>query len=188
MSYRWGAVDVPELSHQPRILRERLPPGEFGGVTHDPTGLRMAMTNSRFETRDTGIDYLFLGPPEESWVARVTVGRTFPNLTGRILKHLGIGWKDFIAIPSEDRQALEVDFLRLHGDSLECLAIEREGDSPPVVWSAVRRDALVLMILFFAEMGRHDRGPLPSTLTLRAPGIPEAMQGTFRNPVWERLQ
>lgn len=188
MSYRWGAVDVPELSYQPRRLRERLAPGEFRGVTRDPTGLRMATTNARFETRGEGLDYLFLGPPEDSWVARETVGRTFPDLTGRLLKHLGIGWKDFTAIPSEDRQALEVGFLRLHGDSFECLAIEREGDSPPVVWSAVRRDAFVLMILFFLEMSRHDAGPFPSTLSLRTPGIPAALQGTFKNPVWERLQ
>lgn len=188
MSYRWGATDVPELLYRPMGLRDRPVPGDLRGLTHIPTGIRMTSTNSLRETRGEERDFLFLGPPDEGWVARVTSGREAPGFTGRLLGHLGMRWSDFVALPANARQAMEADFLRSEGDRFECLSVRREGDSPTVVWSAERRDALVLMILFFEEMGRHDVGPFPSTLALRAPDIPEDLRGTFRNPVWERLQ
>jgi hypothetical protein len=55
----------------------------------------------------------------------------------------------------------------------------------------MNREALLFWAL--QRFGRHNHhkyptGPFPSRLQFQPHGVPEELHGTFRHPVWERLQ
>jgi hypothetical protein len=132
------------------------------------------------------LHYLLYGPKDEGWTVRVVsqeLGRYLPH---GIQDSLGLSYEEFNAMTAQEEVAHEIDFLKIHGHGHEYKHVIPEGASPPPRWSAERRDALVMMVFYFTE-GYRNHGPFPSRLTLRAPGIPETLWGTFRNPIWERL-
>lgn len=186
---RWGAVAVPELAHEPRIPW----PGEperLGVTTHLPTGLQLRAFQSDWNDRGMNREF-YLTPPEgEDWRLEVVTRNGHPTIRARVRDHLGLTLNDPIDVETEVALAgrMLVDF----GEVYDCFTAAPARGDPPAVWTTERRDALVLMLFWALErFGRYDHrryptGPFPSTLEFRPEGVPEALHGTFRNPVWER--
>lgn len=188
MTYRWGETEVSELTYVPITLTKPWKPGQQHGVIHFPTRLRLMSVPTLVETRGYEQDFFLYGPKEEGWIARVSTDNAGSSVTTRLLANLGMTSRDFSRLPSEERHALQVAFLKTHGNEFECQSVRPEKASPPILWSVDRRDALVMMLFFSLEYGHHEYGPFPSVLTLRATGLPAELQGKFKNQIWQQLQ
>lgn len=187
MSVLWGAVLVPELSYVGYKYGAPQYPDKPRGLTHHSTGLRLVPTQTLEETRGGQVDFLLYGPKEEAWVARVSTDTGYAVMLRELPSFAGLSWSAFNALPTEEKQAKRHAYLKANGYRIECSGVFPEGDSPPALWSVERRDALVMMVLYIKELGVAPISPLPSTLTLRVPGIPDELQGSFKNPIWGRL-
>lgn len=185
MGYLWGKTEVPELTYVPIMMTKPWIPDQKPGAFHQPTGLRLMSVPTLTERRGYEQDFFLYGPEDEGWTLRIsTDAEAF--LRNRLLAHIGMESLAFSALPSDRSGAVEIAFLKEHGDAFECVSALPERASPPARWTVERRDALVMM-LFFSLERRHEDGPFPSMLTLRALGVPEELQGEFRNPIWERF-
>lgn len=194
MTVLWGEVEVPELTYVGYEFRAPQDPDKPPGLTHHPTGLRLVSTPTLEETRGGQLDFLLFGKldfllfgkKEEAWVARVSISTGRAVLFREVHSYSDLSRSAFNALPTEEKSAKKHAYLKANGYRIECFGVVPEGDSPPARWSVERRDALVMMVLYFMELEVAPISPLPSTQTLRVPGIPDDLQGTFRNPIWER--
>jgi hypothetical protein len=188
---RWGKVEVPELAHEPHISW----PGDpewLGIATHLPTGLRLQPYQSDWNDRGMDSEFYLTPPSGEDWRLEVVARLGHPLIRTRVRDHLGLTLND--PIPYETDVALSGQMLITFGEVYECFSAAPARGQPPAIWTEERRDALVLMLFWALERyGRYRHrsfpvGPFPSTLHFRPDGVPEALHGTFRNPVWDRLQ
>jgi hypothetical protein len=147
----------------------------------------MVTTPTLKETRGQEQDFLLYFAEDGVWTIRIATNYALPGLRERVLARSGMRSREFSAFPVATQQAVEATYLLEEGDVFDCIRVAPERDSRPVDWISAQRDGLVMMLFFSLEKGRHVLGPLPSRLNLCAPGIPEALRGTFRDPIWERL-
>lgn len=187
----WGKAEVPELAHEPRASwpGER---GRLGVTTHCPTGLRLEEFQSDWNDRGMCREFYLLPPVDEDWRVEVVVRDGHPTLRSRVYNHLGLSPND--SVPHATEVALTGQMLVTHGQIFDCVTAAPARGDPPARWTVARRDGLVLMLFWALErFGRYNHhryptGPFPSTLEFHPHGVPAAMHGTFRNPVWERLR
>jgi hypothetical protein len=186
MSLLWGKIEVPELTHNESRNFKPEDPTKPLGLFHHPTGLRLGSAPDLYEYRGDQVDYFLYGPEDEAWTLRVVTHDATYNVGIQTRKHLGLSYEEYKSLPVQDKIAREKEFMMLRGNQYLCSEVIPEGASPPARWSAERRDALVLMICFFKERDIYVSDPFPSTVNMRAEGIPESLRGTFRNPIWGR--
>ncbi len=187
MSLLWGKIEVPELTYDPSRNFKPEDPTKPLGLFHHPTGLRLGSAPSLYEYwTERRVDYFLYGPEDEAWTLRVVTHNATPDVGIQTSMHLGLSYEEYNALTVQDRIARKKEFMMLRGNQYLCSEVTPEGASPPARWSAERRDALVLMICFYYERGIYVCDPFPSTVNMRAEGIPEALRGTFRNPIWGR--
>jgi hypothetical protein len=187
----WGKAEVPELAHEPRVSWPGEPEG-LGITTHLPTGLRLQEFQSDWNDRGMNREFYLTPPPGEEWRLEVVVRDGHPTIRARVRDHLELTLND--PIPHDTDVRLSGQMLVTHGQNFDCFAAAPAHGNPPARWTNERRDALVLMLFWALErFGRYNHhtyptGPFPSTLQFQPHGVPEVLHGTFRNPVWERIQ
>lgn len=186
MSLLWGKIEVPELTYDSGSPTNSDEPDTPIGLFHHPTGLQLRPAPGLYEYRGDQFDFFLSGPKDEAWTLRVATHHEKCSVSGQTSQHLGLSFQEYNALPLEARIHREKEFMMLRGDKYACSAVTPEGASAPAIWSAERRDALVLMICFYMDRYRYVCDPFPSTVNIRAKGIPEALRGTFRNPIWGR--
>ena len=194
---RWGKVEVPELDQILLVPGTKAPfAGHHllsdGTTLHRPTGLRLTAFQSDYNDRGMWKEFYLTPPSGENWRSEVVARVGDPTIGTRVRDHLGLTPND--TIPFETEVMLAGQMLVAHGERYECLTAAPVHGTPYAHWTVLRRNALVLM-LFWAlerhgqyEHHKYPSGPFPSTLEFQPHGVPEDLHGTFRNPVWERLQ
>ena len=87
------------------------------------------------------------------------------------------------------KRKAENEFLRQFGEEFICYRVSPEPDSTMPQWTPERRDVLILLLFFALEASRRrNEDPYPSTLEFFSDDVPRELHGTYRNPIWERMQ
>ena len=188
MTYTWGSVEVPELEYHLRPGGPERREHPAPSIVHLPTGLGMDVATDAQIDRGQWQEWMLFPPPGETWFARAILFQTSPGITYRIPEYFGLTPKEFANRSIEEMLSLTAEYYRAVGQTYTCGALTPEPGSPPVIWTAERRDAVVLMLCWIVEAPeiRRTFDPMPSCITFVPKGVPEEFHGTFRNPIWER--